>query len=100
MTAGLIGKGGCLPLSAYLQTVEEENTMAESDELDVRAEVLTKGMQARVRTSLKKALSEQLAKEVKTLGDLRGPGGEALTIHGRTGVSNSEFDDIVTDVRR
>jgi hypothetical protein len=72
--------------------------MADNEEMEIRAEVLTRGVQERVRTTLKKALGEQLSREAKTLGGLRGPGGEALTIHGRTGISNSPIDEI--DIER
>jgi len=43
---------------------------------------------AKVRDRLKSALQEQLANELMTLGT----GGDLLTIHGRTGVSNFSAD--------
>ena len=43
-------------------------------------------LQDKVRDTLKQALQAQLAKEVETIG---GRGVEKMTIHGKTGVSNS-----------
>jgi hypothetical protein len=42
--------------------------------------------QEKVRDTLKKALQAQLAKEVQTIG---GRPGDQMTIHGKSGVSNS-----------
>ena len=68
-----------------------------ADELDVRAEVLPSSVQTRVRSTLKKALQDQLAKEAKTLGRLTGPDGGLAAIHGKTGVSTME-DEVILEM--
>ncbi len=67
-----------------------------ADELDVRAEVLPSAVQARVRTTLKKALQDQLAKEARTLGRITGPDGGLAAIHGKTGISTIE-DEVILE---
>lgn len=56
---------------------------AEPEVLEPSAE-----LQGKVRETLKQALQAQLAREVETFGGL---GGEKMTIHGRTGVSNIDM---------
>jgi hypothetical protein len=56
--------------------------MAET--MDVRAEVLPEVVQDRVRTSLKRALQDQLSREAKTLG---GTGADVAKIHAKSGIS-------------
>ena len=55
-----------------------------AEEMDIRAEVLPPTVQDRVRTSLKRALQDQLSKEAKTLG---GTGAEVARIHAKSGIS-------------
>ena len=58
--------------------------MADKEEMDIRAEVLPDVVQDRVRSSLKRALQDQLSRETKTIG---GMGGELAKIHAKSGIS-------------
>jgi hypothetical protein len=44
------------------------------------------GLQGKVRDTLKKALQDQLTREIETIGGRRP---DLMTIHGKSGVSNS-----------